>query len=294
MGEPIKTFIKVLLTAGAAWIGHIAIGGLLIAVLKPGFPPGPEGAEVLVPMALGQLLTVCALWWPARASTLSGKRLFLALFSAIFGVGVFLVQVEAAVFLVMEPRQLAFSIALGTFQALWLATLMTFAMGGSTTAIPDRSPSPRWPRFDKRLVLTSCLYLFLYFTAGMMIYAQIADFYAQQHIPPLSALVPLQLVRGALYVAFSYALLNSLALTRRQAAWATGLMFPVLAGVAALMVPNALMPDTVRLWHMLEIGVSNLIFGLWVGYTFAPGLDSARRPDQQVTAGPDPREERAA
>ncbi len=294
MGKPIKTISKILLTAGVAWIGHMAIGGVLIAVLKPGFPPGPEGAEVLVPMALGQLLTVCALWWPARASSLTGNQLFLALFSAIFGVGVFLVQVEAAVFLVMEPRQLAFSIGLGTLQALWLAVLMTMVASGSDAQMHERPQGSRRPRFDKRLMLTSGIYLFLYFTAGMMIYAHIADYYAQQHIPPLSALVPLQLVRGALYVVFVHALLSSLTLTRWQAAWATGFMFPMLAGVAALMAPNALMPDAVRHWHMLEIGVSNLIFGLWVGYTFAPGADPTRRAVPLSTEAPGHRAERAA
>ncbi len=45
-------------------------------------------------------------------------------------------------------------------------------------------------------------------------------------------------------------------------------MFPLLAGVAALVIPNGVMPPDVRFWHGLEVGWSNAVFGFLTGWVF--------------------------
>ena len=81
-------------------------------------------------------------------------------------------------------------------------------------------------------------------------------------------MVPLQIVRGALFVAFLIPLLRSMRVARWQAALATGVMIPLVHGVAALVVPNPFMPDYVRHAHMIEIGWSNFVLGLLIGFLF--------------------------
>ena len=271
---------KILLVAAAAFLGQIASSALLTAILGPVWPESPGPETVFVPLALAQLLTVSALWVPARWSRLQKRPLFRALFSAIFGLGVFLTHVEAAVFLVMTTDQLLFGVTSGTLQALWVAWLVATIFGKAGDAEPEPT-AERWPIEWRRLVLSSSCYLALYLGAGMLIYAQVQEFYATQSIPAFPLLIALQLVRGALYVVFVSSLLRSSTLGRGATALAMAVMFPVLAGVASLLVPNALLPETVRLWHMLEIGVSNFLFGALVGFLFWSG-DGTRKPPREV------------
>ena len=55
------------------------------------------------------------------------------------------------------------------------------------------------------------------------------------------------------------------------------LSFPILAGVAPLLLPNPYLPGHVRLAHGFEIGISNFVYGLLLGYVLtrkaAPGFD---------------------
>ncbi|NIP16885.1 MAG: hypothetical protein GWM87_01020 [Xanthomonadales bacterium] len=120
----------------------------------------------------------------------------------------------------------------------------------------------------RRFAGASLAYVFLYFAAGLMIIGQVQEFYDTQNMEVGAWFLPLQLCRGALYVASALYLLRNMRCTRWQASLATGFMFPILAGVAGLLSPNPIMPEAIRYWHILEIGWSNLVYGMLVGYLF--------------------------
>jgi hypothetical protein len=64
-------------------------------------------------------------------------------------------------------------------------------------------------------------------------------------------------------------LVRSLAASRREAALLTGLVFSVIGGVAPLLVPNPYMPASIRMVHLAEVGVSNLLYGALCGWVLA-------------------------
>ena len=108
----------------------------------------------------------------------------------------------------------------------------------------------------------------------MLIYSKVQAYYEAQNFEAGLWILPLTLLRGALYVAFTLWLLRSMRVTRVHSALAVAVMFPLLAGVAALIIPSTLMPADVRFWHALEIGVSNFIYGCFVGWVFWSNANS--------------------
>lgn len=245
-------------------------------------PPAP--AEMLPPVLLAMLLMVAVLVYPVKRSTLRGGRLVLAVFAAIFGLNVALTNVEAAVFLKMETAHLVAGFLHGTLQAALVAVLMVVAFGRGERPVrlaPAAGPELTIGRWTGRVALCSVCYMVLYFTAGLLIYSHIKPFYDTQDIPQGGWIFPLQLLRGGLYVAFALPLVRTLVGSRWRVALATAVAFPILAGAAGLLIPNPFMPDWVRPFHIVEIGWSNFVYGLLVGYLFwnpRAGASSAAEP----------------
>src|SRR5262249_6596710 len=126
-----------------------------------------------------------------------------------------------------------------------------------------RSPGERLWRFAASAAAYACLY----FIAGMIVIPYVRDFYATQTLPPAGWLFALQLlVRGPVYVGICLLLVRMLGLPRRTGAWAVGLAFATINGVAPLLVPNGLFPDYVRWAHFCEVSSSNFVFGAFVAW----------------------------
>jgi hypothetical protein len=120
-----------------------------------------------------------------------------------------------------------------------------------------------------KFVACDVAYLVLYYTAGIVIFPFVRDFYATQHIPPIRTIVALQLlVRGPVFVFICISLMRMLHLPPRGGAVATGLAFTLLSSVA-LIAPNPFFPDSVRWVHFGEVITSNFIFGTMVGWIWA-------------------------
>jgi hypothetical protein len=129
-----------------------------------------------------------------------------------------------------------------------------------------------------RILLVSVVCMLLYFSAGIMIIPFVRAFYETQNIPTGAWFIPFQVLRGMGYVLFTLYLVRSIAGPRWRCSLSMGLLFPVIAGVAGLLSPNGIMPDHVRYWHMLEIGWSNLVYGMIVGYVFWTGGNAVEAP----------------
>jgi len=267
---------KIFAAALASLMGQMVIGFLLFLAFGQVWENQPGLSETILPLAACTLLTVLALVFPVQRSSLSGGALFLALFLAVFGLNVFLVQIEAVVFLAMTTGQFWSGAIHAALSALWLSWLMVvlFAheMPAGSTATDGLFTARNWLN---RIALSALCYVVLYLTAGILILPFVEDFYETQDMALGAWFLPLQFVRGTLYVAFVLPLLRSIRAPRWHTALSMAFMFPILAGAAGLLIPNPIMPESVRYWHMLEIGWSNMVYGFLVGHLFWKASESA-------------------
>jgi hypothetical protein len=118
-----------------------------------------------------------------------------------------------------------------------------------------------------KFAVSDLAYSFLYLTAGFIVFPYVKDFYATQHIPPMTAILAMQLLlRGPVFVLLCLALVRMLGLPRFAGALAVGLVFTLISGVAPLLTPSVIFPDAVRWAHFCEVTSSNFVFGAVVGW----------------------------
>jgi hypothetical protein len=129
-----------------------------------------------------------------------------------------------------------------------------------------------------KFLVSDVAYVFFYLGAGTIVFPYVKDYYATQHLPPMSSLIALQLLlRGPLFIVICLVLVRMLGLRGLRGALAVGAVFTLLSGVTPLLLPNPYMPDAVRWAHMCEVTSSNFVFGammawLWGEPSPAQGL----------------------
>lgn len=254
----------------------IAILGWLLGLV---FPPGQATEEATgvagrigLPLVSAVLLAA-PLAFPIGRSQLSRPSLLGAVFLTTFGLTTVLTQVESAVFLDISASELLVETLKLTVTAAALSWLAVALYPPLPTGLPTvgGGPNPPTPAsWVRRWIAVSVAYVVLYATAGLLILPTIKSWYeAQGTLEPNPALLfPLQLARGALFVACVIPLLRSMRVTRWQASVAMAVMIPLVHGVAGLVPPNPFMPGYVRHAHMIEIGWSNFVLGLLIGFLF--------------------------
>ena len=107
-------------------------------------------------------------------------------------------------------------------------------------------------------------YIVLYFGAGQLIAwqsAAVRAYYGQGLAIDTGRLVLLQVGRGAIWAGLAWLLARTMRGSPPARAVLTGGAFAIVMA-APLLFPNALMPWAVRQVHLVEIGVSNFLFGL--------------------------------
>lgn len=264
----------------------IAVLGWLLGLVLPPAQVAEGATGVVGRLGLPLVSALCLaapLAFPIGRSRRRGAALFGSVFLAVFGLTTVLTQVEAAVFLDMTASELAVETLKLTVTAAalsWLAVALYPRLPTAPAGIA-RGPNPPTPAsWVRRWIAVAFAYVGLYITAGLLILPIIKPWYeAQGTLDPNPALLfPLQIARGALFVAFVIPLLRSMTATRWQASVAMAVMIPLMHGVAALIQPNPFMPDYVRHAHLVEIGWSNAVLGLLIGFLFwkpAPPVSAA-------------------
>jgi hypothetical protein len=118
------------------------------------------------------------------------------------------------------------------------------------------------------------LYIMLYFGAGQFIAwqsAAVRDYYGQGLAIDTPTLILLQAGRGAAWAGLAWLLARHLRGSVPAKALLAGAAFAILM-TAPLLYPNALMPWSVRRVHLVEIGVSNFLFGLLAVWLLSGGI----------------------
>jgi len=263
-----------------AWIAMLAAQIATGLVIHPKTPPNPHP---LLFLTVNNALIVVAIGAAALRSDWRNWKLASALFLVPAAVGV-ANGIEGAWYLPnvgIEWRgTIIYEIVSSAVTAvLWLLIFRSAAVPESPvgSTLPDRSFGGKIWRF----VLCSACYVFLYFLAGTIIFPFVRDYYATQHIPSFGQVVAMQfLVRGPVFVLVCLTLLQMFRLPRFWGAVATGLAFTFISGVAALIMPNGIFPETVRWAHFWEVSSSNFVFGFVVAWVWATrtALRTSRTP----------------
>jgi hypothetical protein len=257
---------KIVIRLVLAWIALIAaqiVSGMLI---HPKSPPNPNP---LLFMLVYDAFIVLAIGVPALRSDWRDWRLLRALFLVTAAVSL-ANWIEGAWYLpnvgIDWRGTLVFDmVSLAVASLLWLLVFRSAPVPESSVGaeLPERSFIPKVWRF----AFCCACYVFLYFLAGTIIFPFVRDYYATQHIPGGAQIIAMQLlVRGPIFLVVCLTLLRMFRLPHLSGAIALGLSFTFMSGVAALIMPNGIFPETVRWAHFCEVSSSNFVFGFVVGW----------------------------
>jgi len=238
----------------------MVVGGLLFFRGAPAITPdGPFDAGQAMLVVNGGVAVVLALL--AERSRLRGFALGVTLAAALYGIETVMSLIEAVVFN-NDLKMPLDSVWKGALSGLVRDALAGVAIAlmwrGQTAEVPLALRGLGW-----KFPVIAVLYIVCYFVAGTFIAWQSAEvraFYANVGDISLPYLVGVQFVRGLMWAAIVLLLMRAL----RGGLWAkallSGLALSLLMDLQ-LLYPNAVMPWPVRSVHMVEVGISNFVFG---------------------------------
>jgi hypothetical protein len=290
--------------AGAAKVATLTIVLMILqgvgsrflpAAQEPGGqPPQPSGMFLATVVGVLLLQTI-ALAYPASRSRWYGWRLAGTIFVLYFGPVTFLSQVESMVYLGrhMPPGMLRGILLMGLFTAAVFSPILVLALGQWTSGSPagDEGYAPlRLPRatWAWRLLLGAAVFVSLYYLFGYYIawknpvlreYYRGTDpgsFLAQMSgiIRGTPWMLPLQFARGLIWTLLAILVIRMMAARWWEAGLAASLLFTVPA--LYLLFPNPIMPDGVRLTHLVETAPYQFLFGWFATWLFTRGTGQDR------------------
>jgi len=202
-------------------------------------------------------------------STYDGFKLCANVLIIYFIIGFFNIMIEALIFNVSDRAETVNSLIGGLFLTLLYSPLYVYVLGKWESKSTSISFQPRsifswiW-----KITITDLLYFVVYMLAGLTliaVYPELIDFY-EDKVPAFDLIFKTQLFRGLIFAGIALLVLRTTDLPPLKAALLIGAIFSVLGGIAPLIPPNELMPPNIRLAHGFEVGVSNFIYGIIVGY----------------------------
>jgi hypothetical protein len=271
------------------------------AALLPSLPEPPEpvqaGAALAALLAVS-LLNTLVLGYIILRSRWAGWKLVLAIFFVFYGVVTVMPQIETAFFVTnLPPGMLPRLFLSGLIIAALFSSLAVFILG-------KKKSNPK--EFDKhsrldmpvgqwvgKLSLIVIAYLVIYFTFGYFIAWKspaVRAYYGGTDPGSLLAqiksvlrdtplLLPLQAVRALLWTAIAVPVIRMM----KGRWWETGLAVALLFAVvmnSQLLLPNPLMPQEVRLVHLLATATSNFLCGWLIVLVLAGG--TGRRASRRI------------
>ena len=274
-----------------------AVMFVLFAVVYPLIGVGQDLPEPAADQGQAALiLLVCCLFqatmlsWFILGSRLAGWRLILTVFTVMFLTGAVLPQMDSLWFLPQMSRVLISKLILaGGIQAAVFSVVAVWGLGRGRhyeIQIASANPIHRSPRvWVLTFLALALLHVFLYFTCGYYIAWKspvLVQFYGGSDpgsflLQLLSIvrddplLFPFQILRGLLWGLVVVLLAGSLGGSRLSAALIATFVLISLFSVL-LLLPNPLMPEAVRLAHLVETIVSRGFFGFLAVWFLRPGL----------------------
>jgi hypothetical protein len=250
--------------------------------------PAPPSGSFMALVLFVMLLQTVALAYPVMRSKWSGWKLALAVFLLYFGTVTFMSQIESLVYLgaKMPNGMLQGLFAMGLFNAAVFSPVAVLVLGkwkagtAASETSGHREPTSAgewaWKTAVGGLVFLSLYYLFGYFVAWKN--PLLRDFYggtdpgsffAQMRsiVESTPWMLPFQYLRSLLWVALAVLVIRMMKGSWWQVALAVSLLFTVPA--IYLLFPNPMMPDAVRMAHLIETAPYQFLFGWFVVWLFS-------------------------
>lgn len=260
-----KSTLVFFLRAGAIWITVLVASVIGAGVIGMEGQPAPEegplnaGHAFLFVNGL-HALVLCSI---ATRSVLGGWKLGALLAATLFFAQSFLLVIEAIYFAGSVNAPLSELMAGGA-----ITLIAALGVGVAAPILWRRSSEPGPSSLQLRplairIAVVAFGYVVTYFTAGYFIawaVPEVRAFYGDGLDIELLPLLAFQIFRGALWGLLALTLVRSLQRGAIVAAVIVGATFSILAA-AQLLYPNPFMPWAVRLPHLIEVGISNFLFG---------------------------------
>ena len=291
MKAALVTAIRLAALAALYFICFAAVSAALLPLPSDETHAPAEAGASLAALWAVSLLNTAVLAYVILRSRLTGWRLVLTVFLILYGVTTVMPQIETAFFVTRLPP--------GMLPRLFLAGAVIAALFSPAAVLllgkrrADRTGDESPPRLKMsagewfgKLSLIVIAYVVIYFTFGYFIAWKSAavrayyggsdpgSFPAQMRtvVRDTPLLLPLQAVRAILWAAIAVLVIRMMKGRWWEAGLAVALLFSVLMN-AQLLLPNPLMPEEVRMVHLLETASSNFLFG-WLTVLILRG----RRP----------------
>lgn len=274
-----------------------AVSAALLPSLNEQPTPEQAGATLAALLAVSVLNTL-VLGYIILRSHWAGGKLILAIFVVFYGVMTVMPQIETAFFVTrLPPGMLPRLFLSGAVIAALVSALAVLILGKgrSNPTEPNQHSRLNMPvaEWIAKLALIVVAYLVIYFTFGYFIAWKNAavrayyggsdpgSFLAQMKsvLRDSPLLLPLQVVRAILWTAFAVPIIRMMKGQWWEAGLAVALLFAVMS--SQLLLPNPLMPQEVRMVHLLETSTSNFLFGWLIVLVLRGWRQSASRPSQQ-------------
>lgn len=244
--------------------------------------PSPEEAGATLAALFVVSLINAAVWsYVILRSRWTGWKLILAIFLVFYGVSTFMPQIETAYFITrLPPGMLPRLFLAGLILAAVFAPAAVWILGKAKADLNalQRDSSLQMPgrTWISKLGLITLAYLVVYFTFGYFIAwknATVRAYYGGNdpgsfitHVASLLRTEPLlfllQVGRALLWAAIAVPVIKMMKGDWWESGLAVALVFAVMT--SQLLLPNPLMPDEVRMVHLLETATSNFLFGWFV------------------------------
>ena len=232
--------------------------------LIPGPAPAKAGASLLPYVLLSNWLVALVLVRLAERSPAAGVPLLGLLLAVTFGIPA-LYLLETVIFDIGIPQGQLPRLYLQAFvTGVGGAALAATAVGKLKRGVPGEAHDLRAvPLRPGRVALSAFAYVFVYFAAGIMAWPFLRPYYEGRPMPAGSTVLALQVVRGVLLSLLVWLVARHEARGLRPAALTAGLCLSVVGGIAPLLIPgNPYLPDAARHAHLVEVGISNFLFGV--------------------------------
>ena len=272
----IITAIRFLAVTILHFVCFVVVSGALLSNSAEQPPPSEAGTTLLT-LFFVSLITAAVWTYVILRSRWSGWKLVLRVFFVYFGVSTVMSQIETAYFVTRLPQGMLPRLFLaGLIIAAVFAPLAVLILGRARSRensgdIRLKMPVSTW---ILKLFLIVIAYLFLYFTFGYVFAWRnpaVREYYGGSdpagfisHITSLlhnePMLFVLQAVRALLWTALAVPIIKMMKGDWWHAGLAVALLFGVFM-IAPLLLPNTLMPEEVRMAHLLETSTSNFLFG---------------------------------
>ena len=273
------------------WVAGLMIGNLIFPSNLMEMETDSDGAAGFIFFLVSALNAgiILKLIYKARYT---GWKLAGLVFLVSFGIQYFMSQIETVWFndsLGLPGNGIATIVLGGAFTLVTFTTIAIWITGKFKSEPDKNNNTPRF-RFSikKILLLSAVIWPLIYFAFGYLVAWQFEEvrllYSGTREIDSFveimkgnfqSGLYLFQIFRGFLWVFIGILVLKMARGTKISKGILLGLLFTIL-GSSGLLLPNPIMPEMVRIAHLLETSTSSFIWGFIIAWTLwqpVPGTE---------------------